>query len=92
MKGDIHHKPNQNQRILDYMRKHGSITTLDAMRDIAVARLASRICDLRRMGYNIHSTMIEVENRWGEKCHVKQYRLIDEEIPAEEQKIDSEGK
>ena len=92
MKGDIHHKPSQNERILDYMRKHGSITTLEAMNKLAVARLASRICDLKRLGYPIHSTMVDVVNRYGEKCRVKRYRLLDEEIPTEEQKIDSEGK
>lgn len=92
MKGDIHHKPSQNERILDYMRKHGSITTLEAMYKLAVSRLASRICDLKRLGYPIHSTMVDVPNRYGEICRVKRYRLLNEEIPTEEQKTDSEGK
>ena len=92
MKGNIEHRPTQNQRIIEYMRKHGSITTLEAMDRLGVARLASRICDMKRMGIPIHSTMVETVNRYGEKCRVKRYRLLDEEITTEPQTIDSEGK
>lgn len=43
-------KPTQNQRILDYIRDFGSITQLDALQDLGVMRLASRISDLRKQG------------------------------------------
>ena len=36
-------RPKQVDRILDYMRRYGSITTLDAMLDLGILRLASRI-------------------------------------------------
>lgn len=48
-------KTTQCQRILDYMDQFGSISTLEAFRDLGVARLASRIHDLKDMGYNIKS-------------------------------------
>ena len=35
------HNPTQNQRVLDYMHKHGSITQIEALRDIGVMLLAS---------------------------------------------------
>lgn len=69
------HKPTQNQRILDYIRDFGSITQLEALRDLGVMRLASRISDLRRKGYNIVSERETVKNRYGETCHPKRYSI-----------------
>jgi len=71
----VHSKPTQNQRILDYIAEFGSITQLEALQDLGVMRLASRISDLKRQGYNITSSIDVVKNRYGEKCRVKRYRL-----------------
>ena len=70
-----HHNSTQNQRILEYMRKNGSITQIEALRDIGVMRLASRVSDLRRLGYDIASRTENVNNRYGEKCRIKRYSL-----------------
>ena len=69
------HNPTQNQRVLDYMHKHGSITQIEALRDIGVMRLASRVSDLRRLGYDIASRTENVKNRYGEKFRIKLYSL-----------------
>lgn len=71
----VDHKPTQNDRIIDYINRFGSITQLEALRDLGVMRLASRISDLRRLGYPITSDIETVKNRFGEKCHVKRYRI-----------------
>jgi hypothetical protein len=71
----IEHKPTQNQRILEYIEEFGSITQLDALNDLGVMRLASRISDLRRLGHPIVSTVEAVENRYGEKCRIKRYSM-----------------
>ena len=76
--GKIDHMPTQNQRILDYLDKYGSITQIDALQDIGVMRLASRISDLRRLGYPIVSEMVKVKNRYGEECRIKKYSLAKE--------------
>lgn len=68
-------KPTQCQRIIDYMTKFGTITQYQAIRDLGVMRLASRVTELRKAGYVIHDRMVPVKNRFGEKCHIKQYRL-----------------
>lgn len=72
-------KITQCQRILDYMDQFGSISTLEAFRDLSVARLASRIHDLKSMGYNIVSETKSDKNRFGEKTYFKVYRLAEEE-------------
>ena len=68
-----HTKPTQAQRIIDYIREFGSITQYEAFFDLGVMRLASRISELRKNGYNIISTTEARKNRFGEKCHIKRY-------------------
>lgn len=77
--GKVDTKPNQNQRILDYIAEHGSISQLEALNALGIMRLASRISDLKRRGYPIISHMDSVKNRFGEECRIKRYRLAGEE-------------
>ena len=72
-------KPTQAQRVLDYIRMFGSITQLEALRDLGCMRLASRISELRKKGHNITSERVTVENRYGEKCYIKRYMVGDEQ-------------
>jgi hypothetical protein len=61
------------------MSEFGSISTLEAFRDLGVARLASRIHDLKGMGYNITDEIKTSKNRYGENTHFKVYRLAEKE-------------
>lgn len=71
-------KPNQAQRVLGYIENCGSITQLEAWKEIGVMRLASRISELRKRGYKITSKMEKVKNRYGETCNVKRYRFAED--------------
>ena len=71
-------KSSQCARIIEYMQVFGSISTLEAFNDLGVARLASRIHDLKGMGYNITSEIKSARNRFGEKTYFKVYRLAEE--------------
>lgn len=68
-------KATQASRILDYMNTFGSITQLEALKDLGVMRLASRISDLKKQGHPIHSETITVKNRFDEDCYIKRYSL-----------------
>ena len=68
-------KITQCQRIIDYMRQFGSISTIEAFNDLGVARLASRIHDLKAQGYNIVSEIGTAKNRYNETVHFSIYRL-----------------
>lgn len=68
-------RPTQCQRVLDYMEQHGGITQFEAMLELGVMRLASRISELKKEGHEIQSKIISVRNRYGEPCYVKEYRL-----------------
>ena len=72
---NVQTKPTQNQRIIDYITEFGSITQLEALRDLGCMRLASRVSDLRRQGYDIISERVAVKNRYGENCYIKRYSL-----------------
>lgn len=41
----------QNEKVLDYMERFGSITQIEALSDLGIMRLASRINDLKKKGY-----------------------------------------
>lgn len=68
-------KQTHEKMILDYMRKHGSITAMDAIRDFGCMRLASRVSDLRWDGYNIETVMESGKNRQGETVRYARYYL-----------------
>lgn len=58
-------KASQSLQVLEYIKEHGSITSLEAIRAIGCTRLSGRIYDLKKMGYDIDKTMQEVPTRDG---------------------------
>ena len=66
----------QCERVLQYMDDFGEISTLQAFNDLGVTRLASRIHDLRCMGFPIEKRMASSKNRYGETCHYAVYRKL----------------
>ena len=65
----------QSERILAYIEEFGSITQLEALKDLGCMRLASRISDLKKQGIPIQSEVEAVKNRYGENCYIKRYSL-----------------
>lgn len=70
----------QNDRILRHLREVGGITSAEAMTEYGVYRLASRISDLRRMGYDIEKETVKAKNRYGEPTAFARYTMKQEEI------------
>ena len=67
----------QTERILQYMRDFGSITQLEAIRDISCMRLGARIFDLKREGYKVKKETETSKNRYGEDTSYARYRLVE---------------
>ena len=61
--------------ILSYINEFGSITALEALQDLGVMRLASRISDMKSRGYPIVSKNEAVKNRYGKTCYIKRYSM-----------------
>ena len=75
-------KTTQCDRILRHLADFGSITSLEAVTEYGIMRLASRINDLKAQGYNIISNTQTSKNRYGETTHYSVYRLADGEENA----------
>ncbi len=65
----------QCDRILRHFRDYGSITSLEAMKEYGIMRLASRISDLKQQGYVITAVTESGKNRYGEKTSYARYSL-----------------
>lgn len=71
--------PIQRQRVLNYMHHFGGITQFEASEHLGILRLASRVSELKKMGYPVKSKRVIVINRFGEKCRVSRYWLEEEQ-------------
>ena len=64
-------------RIIRHLQDYGSITSLEAMKEYGIMRLASRINDLKRRGYKIISITEKSKNRYGEPTYYSVYMLAE---------------
>lgn len=71
-------KITQCDRILRHLKDYGSITSLEAVNEYGIMRLASRINDLRAQGIAIVSEVKTGKNRYGEDTHFAVYKLKEE--------------
>lgn len=62
------------ERVLQYIRDFGSITTYNAFIDLGCTRLSEYIRQLR-IEYNILDEWVSTTNRYGEKVQYKRYWL-----------------
>ena len=68
-------KKSQCERIIDYINEFGSITTREAFNDLGCTRLASRIHDLKRKGYEFNKQYETGKNRYGDAVSYIRYSL-----------------
>ena len=64
----------QKERIRKYLDDFGSITKLEAIRDIGVMNLGARIEEMRKAGEPIICDMITGKNRYGQPTRYARYR------------------
>jgi len=76
----------QTERVLDYMRRAGSITTWEAVVDLGIASLSRRICDLHELGIATEKETVQTTNRFGAKTHYTKYSLLDRTAAPEQRK------
>lgn len=68
---------NQEQRIAQFCKEFGSITAWQAMKELGIMRLASRIHEMRSK-YNITDMWVDDINRYGDKIRYKRYVILGE--------------
>ena len=64
------------ERVLNYIRDFGSITTFEAFTELGCTRLSEYIRQLR-LEYNVADEWITTINRYGEKVQYKKYWLVE---------------
>lgn len=67
----------QKQRIINYIRDYGSITSFEAYKDLGITQLATRIKELKEEGYEFKTEWKNDKNRYGEPISYKRYYLAD---------------
>ena len=72
-------KRTQCAKILRHMKDFGSITSLEAVNEYGIMRLASRINELRAQGVSIGRRMKTGKNRYGDSVSYAEYYLIEED-------------
>ena len=65
----------QCEKILNHLEKYGSITSVEAMSEYGIARLASRISDLKKSGVPIRKRMVKAKNRFDDDVCYAEYSL-----------------
>lgn len=70
-------KITQRDRVINYIREFGSISSWDAYRDLGITQLATRIKELKEQGYEFKTEWESRRNRFGEKTDYKRYYLAD---------------
>lgn len=65
----------QEHMILNYIKENGSITTLQAVKDLGILQAPARIWGLKRRGINIKTRRISVINRYQEERKIVEYYI-----------------
>lgn len=66
----------QHEMILAYIEEFGSITPMEAFSELGITKLATRISELRRQGYEFHIEMVKTKNRYGKTVRYAKYSAV----------------
>lgn len=64
----------QCEKILAYLDKHGSITTMEGMSKLRIANFTARISDLRKAGVELTKETVIKKNKDGDTVRFARYR------------------
>lgn len=64
--------------VLEYMREHGSITSMEAFQELGNTRLSASIFLLKKDGHAIVREDVTATDRRGEKVRFARYRLVED--------------
>ena len=65
----------QNDMVLDYIQRFGSISSWEAFTDLGITRLSGRIFDLKQMGHSFERKDVTTKNRYGKSVTYARYTL-----------------
>lgn len=71
-------KTTQRDRVLQYIKEFGYITSWDAYKELGISQLGARIFELKERGYLFKKEKVKNFNRWGEPVRYDKYMLVNE--------------
>lgn len=69
-------KMTQREKIVNYIRKFGSITSWEAYRDLGITQFATRVKELKEEGYEFKTEWESKKNKEGKSVSFKRYYLL----------------
>lgn len=63
----------QHDLILAHLDSYGSISPFEAFSEYGITKLATRISELKKLGHNFTSVMVEQKNRFGQPVRFMRY-------------------
>jgi hypothetical protein len=74
----------KTQAVLDWLREHASISSMEAIKQFGATRLSAHIFNLRKAGYDIETVMCEGRDRFGNPTRFARYYLRDSPVDSGE--------
>lgn len=68
-------RPTQKDLILDYLKRFGSITPMEAFYDLGITKLATRVSEMKAEGIKFEIVTEKRKNRFGKTTHYARYSL-----------------
>ena len=68
----------QAERIMNYINDFGSISPMEAFRDLGITKLATRVSEMKRDGIKFEQKFEESKNRCGETVRYMRYSRASE--------------
>ena len=68
----------QREAILQYIEEFGSITPMQAFSDLGITKLATRISEMRKDGWEFKIETVTVKNRYGNSVSYAKYSFGEE--------------
>ncbi len=69
---------NQRDRLLTYLQRAGSISSPTAQRELGIEALPARILELKKIGHDIRTEIVQITAVNGSKKRMAVYRLLSE--------------
>ena len=70
----------QNDKVLNYLKEHKKITSMDAINNLRITRLSARISDLRERGIDIDTEIVYKRDADGNPIHYSVYTLREKNV------------
>ena len=77
----------KTQAVLDWLKTHASISSMEAIKQFGANRLSAIIFNLRKKGYNIEAVTCEGTDRFGNPMRFARYYLRDDADSQQDEKL-----